>query len=255
MATKTRGRSNRRPPKHTPEERAAQWEALASRLAEWEGCTCEDKPALGDPHEEGCEADIGMIAAALAMHDGYSPRNACLIASQDEQATDVRGYRMWQEAGRQVTEYPLDEQAIMIVSYRGEAKAKDGGEAPAETTPKPETAPGAGGEAKKPSLRFGLGTVHDIRRTIALFCGDCGRPIHRTGSDGRFPVWGHTGLPADLGHKARKTSKDETAPPMPEGAAEVAQAWHAARSAKAGNPPATAIEEAAEIMAAGDDDG
>jgi hypothetical protein len=238
MATRTKGRSNRRAPRHTNEERAAQRQALADRLAEWEG-----------------EADEGMIAAALAMHDGYSDRNAMLIAMQDPEASDVRGYRMWQEAGRQVTEYPEDAQAIAIVSYRGEGKAAEGGDAPAEAAPKPaaEGTPAEGGEDKKPSLRFGLGIVHDIRRTIPLFCAECGRPIHRTGSEGRFPVWGHTGIPADLGHKARKPRKGEDAPPAPAGAAEVAQAWHAARSAKAGNPSVEALDEAAEAMAAGEE--
>lgn len=253
-ATKTRGRSNRRAPRHTPEERQAQWQALADRLADWEGCTCEEHPAKGEAHDEGCEA-AGMIAAALAMHDGYSERNACLIAMQDADATDVRGYRMWQEVGRQVDAYPEDEQGIAIVSYRGEAKGKAGdGEAqPAEAAPKAEGSGAEGGD-KKPSLRFGLGTVHDVRRTFPLFCGECGRPIHRTGSEGRFPVWGHTGLPADLGHKARKPRKGEDAPPPPAGAVEVAQAWHAARSAKAGNPAAADIDAAAEVMAAGDEE-
>jgi hypothetical protein len=257
MATSTKRRSNRRPPKHTQEERTAQWQALADRLAEWSGCTCEAPPRTPDgDHEDGCEVDVAMVAAALAMHDGYSPRNAALIASQDDKATDVRGWRMWQEVGRQVAEYPEDEQAITIVSFRGEAK----GEAQAEAAPAPAGATpaatpaegGAEGGDKKPSLRFSLAAVHDIRRTIPLFCAECGRPIHRTGSDGRFPVWGHTGLPADLGHKARKPRRGEDAPPPPAGSLEAAQAWHAARSAKAGNPSAAALDAAAEAMAAGD---
>jgi hypothetical protein len=218
-ATKTgRGRSNRRAPRHTQEERTAQWTALSERLAAWEG-----------------EADEGLIAAALAMHDGYSERNAMLIAMQDPQATDVRGYSMWQEVGRQVVAYPADEQGIAIVAFKGEAKAPEG-EPQAEAAPAAEGADGAKGGDKKPSLRFSLATVHDIRRTEPIVCAECGRPIHKTGVDGprRFPVWGHTGLAdKDAGHTARKPRKGEDAPEAPAGSAEIAQAWHAARSAKA----------------------
>lgn len=224
MATGTKRRgSNRRAPRHTQEERQAQWAAMAERLEAWK-------------EENGGEADTeGMIAAALAMHDGYSERNAMLIAMQDPQATDVRGYRMWAQVGRQVTEYPEGEQSITIVSYRGQGKAASNGEATAEVAKPAEGTPaegGAQGGDKKPSLRFAFTSVHDIRRTIPLFCAECGRPIHQTGQDGRFPVWTHTGLAADLGHKARKPRRGEDAPPPPAGALEVAQAWHAARAAK-----------------------
>jgi antirestriction protein ArdC len=34
------------------------------------------------------------------MFDGYSPRNACLIAMQAPTATDVRGFREWISNGR-----------------------------------------------------------------------------------------------------------------------------------------------------------
>jgi hypothetical protein len=239
MAAQTKRRSSRRAPRHTPEERVAQWEALRNRLAEW---------------EDG--ADEAMVAAALAMHDGYSPRNAMLIAMQDEQATDVRGYSMWQEVGRQVVAYPEGEQSITIVAFKGEAKGDGQAEAaPAEAAPaagSPAPAAGAGGEAKKPSLRFSLVAVHDIRRTEPIGCAECGWPIYKTGTEGprRWPVWGHIGLAEkDAGHPARKARKGEDTPPPPAGAVEAAQAWHAARSARAGNPTVEALAEAAEAMA------
>jgi N-terminal domain of anti-restriction factor ArdC len=184
--------------KYDPEARAAQFAALSAQLEEWEG----------DAGEE-------MIAAALAMHDGYSPRNAMLIAMQDPQATEVRGYVAWQDQGRQVGTYPEGEHGITIVSFKGEAKAAEQAEEPAAA--KPADAEASDGEqtTAKPSRRFGLGTVHDVRFTTQIVCGTCGRKIHRTGADKnpRFSLWAHDEMNATkAGHEARPPRKGEEAP-------------------------------------------
>lgn len=89
-ATRTRKTSRRRAPgakgKNFAEARRAEVAGLRDRLAEYTAA-------------EGSE---GLIAAALATHDGYSDRNATLIAMQMPTATDVSGYRQWQARGRQV---------------------------------------------------------------------------------------------------------------------------------------------------------
>jgi antirestriction protein ArdC len=69
----------------SPEEKAAEVQALREWFDEWEG-----------------EQDPETLAMYIALHDGYSEGNALLIASQLPDATDVRGYRTWLAAGRQV---------------------------------------------------------------------------------------------------------------------------------------------------------
>jgi cystathionine beta-lyase family protein involved in aluminum resistance len=71
-------------------------------------------------------------AALIARFDGYSERNALLIAMQRPGATDVRGYRAWQEVGRQVRK---GETGIRIVARAAtkeqeetEAKARENDE-------------------------------------------------------------------------------------------------------------------------------
>lgn len=59
--------------------------ALRDRLAVWQGTVTPE--------------DIATIAA---MFDGYSPRNAQLIAMQRPTATDMRGFREWLGQGRVV---------------------------------------------------------------------------------------------------------------------------------------------------------
>jgi N-terminal domain of anti-restriction factor ArdC len=75
-----------RPKPHaTPEERRAKITYLRDRLEEWQG--------------EVSEEDIAIF---VSIFDGYSPRNACLIAMQRPDATDVRGFREWLAHGRVV---------------------------------------------------------------------------------------------------------------------------------------------------------
>ena len=83
-ATKTRKTRKAKTRKST-ERRAAQIAALRTRLEAFQG--------------EIDEAQIAMIAARF---DGYSERNAMLIAMQNPTATDVSGFRAWQDRDRSV---------------------------------------------------------------------------------------------------------------------------------------------------------
>lgn len=90
--TKTRPK-----PRSTPEERRAKVTALGERLKAWyleHGYT-----------EDEANSKTGWpahLAAAIARFDGYSERNAHLIAMQRPGATDVRGFQEWRKHGRQV---------------------------------------------------------------------------------------------------------------------------------------------------------
>jgi hypothetical protein len=191
--------------KYDPDARAARWAALTAKLEEWEGDADEETLA-------------GMVAAAMALHAGYSERNACLIAAQDPQATEVRGYYDWQDNGRQVGRYPEGEGGIGIVSYRGERKSAEQAAEPAPAAPADAKASDGEQTTAKPSSKFGIGTVHDVRFTTQIVCGTCGRNIHRTGPDKnpRFSLWAHDGLTAtQVGHEARPPRKGEEAPAAP----------------------------------------
>jgi len=76
MAVKTR---------KSPEDKAREVANLKSEFEDWEG-----------------DQDEGSLAAIIALHDGYSDRNALLIGMQLPDATDVRGYVEWLKNGRQV---------------------------------------------------------------------------------------------------------------------------------------------------------
>lgn len=136
-------------------ERAAKVQALRDRLGEWEG-----------------DADEGMIAAALAQHDGYSPRNAMLIAMQMPEATDVDGFRKWLDRGRHVKP---GEHGVQILApcqgKRDEQGSDQGDEAKGEVVAE-WSAPGADPDApgleltsKQPRMRFRLVTVFDVSQT------------------------------------------------------------------------------------------
>jgi hypothetical protein len=195
---KTRSGSRRRSPSRADiEALAARKAALYDQLESWEEDADEDEVAAA-------------IAMFSAIDDGYSERNAMLIAMQDPQATKVAGYRQWQDIGRQVGTYPEGQGGITILRFAGSYPAKDGAEAgdapradygakPAETDAAADDASGD----KKPSNRFRLTTVHDIRWTHEIVCAACGEKIHRTGWDkaARRHTWTHTGNPA-AGHPA-----------------------------------------------------
>ena len=139
MSTKTRTR-------RTPEERRAQVTALRDRLAEWEG-----------------EAGEELIAEALARFDGYSERNAKLIAMQCPDATDVRGFRAWIDAGRCVRK---GEHSIVILAP---CPARPGKDAPEPEVVAPVGDPESGDvEGSSQRMRFRLAYVFDVSQTDVL---------------------------------------------------------------------------------------
>lgn len=83
----------------SPAEKQAEVDALKAHFGEWEE----------DQEEE-------TLAAYIALHDGYSERNALLIASQNPDATDVRGYQAWLAQGRRVRK---GETGIRILAPKG----------------------------------------------------------------------------------------------------------------------------------------
>jgi hypothetical protein len=202
--------NSRRPPRRSPEEIAQVAGALRQRLAEW---------------EDG--ADPALIAAALAQHAGYQGKNPLRIAMQDPDATDVRGYRAWQEIGRQVGKYPEGAGGIVILAVHDRRKpAADGnGTPPAEGAPgkvyewNAEGPPAEGAQVIEGGSSGGrrgssasMATVHDVRWTFPLFCAveDCGLPIHLVAKEKatRTLQWAHTGR-RGTGHDAK--------PPKPTG--------------------------------------
>jgi N-terminal domain of anti-restriction factor ArdC len=136
-ATKTRKSSRRRSPGAKKAgyaaERAEQAAAMRARLAAFQGD--EDNAAL--------------IAMALATFDGYSDRNATLIAMQNPAATDVSGYRQWIARGRRVAR---GETGIKILAPAGTGTVKADVE---------------GGEDVERRF-FRMATVFDIAQTLTL---------------------------------------------------------------------------------------
>lgn len=200
MGNATRkGKTTRRRPR-TEAEREAAAEAKRARRKQLD-------EQLDEFTAERDEDELADLAAPFLAK--YSLRNCLLIVMQDEQATDVRGYYAWQDAGRQVISYPEGEGGITIVAYRGDDRGKNGG---SDVQAEPAAAnAGAQGEAEeKTARRFGLDTVHDVRNTVPILCGDCGRPAHRTGYDKatRRHQFTHTGV-RDADHPARPQTREE----------------------------------------------
>jgi hypothetical protein len=123
----------------TTEQRAAEAAALRDRLEEFEG-----------------EADEETLAAIFAQFDGYSERNAMLIAMQCPGATDVSGFAAWKDRGRAVKK---GETGIRILAPAGSRDAT-------EATEATETAPAA--EAKAARQFFRLVSVFDVSQTEPL---------------------------------------------------------------------------------------
>jgi N-terminal domain of anti-restriction factor ArdC len=109
------------------DERRAQRDALNARLAAYEAETAD-----------------AIKAEVIATLDGYSPRNAMLIAAQLPGATECRGFVAWKEQGRAVRK---GEHGAKIVAFKGE-----------------DTSTGADGEDET-HQHFGLTTVFDISQT------------------------------------------------------------------------------------------
>jgi hypothetical protein len=137
----------RRPRKtrKSTDDRQAQVTGLRDRLAGFEG-----------------ELDEEMLAEVLARFDGYSPRNAMLIAMQCPGATDVSGFKAWIDRGRCVRK---GEHSIMIlapIAPRGKEGAEDqeqtGSAGPREGEQ----------ELVKPRMRFRIAHVFDVSQTDEL---------------------------------------------------------------------------------------
>lgn len=146
MAYANGTRARARKTSKTTDERRATATALKDRLTQWQA-----------------DADPGLIAAALATHDGYSGRNACLIAMQDPDATDVSGFKTWLHRGRCVR---CGEHGIMILAPAGTGTVKGRGDAEPIHVEGPD---GQGdGEGGKPRQFFRITHVFDVRQTDPL---------------------------------------------------------------------------------------
>jgi hypothetical protein len=138
MTTATRTRKTRpRKTRKTTEERRAQVAALADRLEEFKG-----------------DLDEAGAAEIFARFDGYSERNAMLIAMQRPGATDVSGFKAWQGRGRSVMP---GETGIQILAPAGTEKLAE-----------PEEAPAPGEITVKPRQFFRLAYVFDVAQTEPL---------------------------------------------------------------------------------------
>ena len=131
MATATKSRKRRKSARST-QERAAAAQELRERLS-----TFED------------ETDEATMAAIFARFDGYSERNAMLIAMQYPEATDVSGFRAWKDRGRSVK---AGEHGIRILAPAGHKDAV-------------EADPDAGVEAQAERQSFRLVSVFDVSQT------------------------------------------------------------------------------------------
>jgi N-terminal domain of anti-restriction factor ArdC len=99
----------------TTQERRAMVTDLRDRLAAFQG-----------------DLDEARLAELTARFDGYSPRNALLIAMQSPEATDVSGFKAWIARDRSVKP---GESGIQILAPAGR---KDAVEATEETDAQPE---------------------------------------------------------------------------------------------------------------------
>lgn len=130
--------------KKTVAERIAQVVELRDKLAAY-------KDGLSDEQ-------IALITSRL---DGYSERNALLIAMQCPTATDVSGFAAWKDRGRRVRK---GEKGIEILAPAGMYVDKAEGQVqPAETTG--QDGQSAEGKARP---RFRIAYVFDIAQTDPL---------------------------------------------------------------------------------------
>ena len=165
------------------------------------------------------EASEEDIAAAVRTFSDYSPRNACLIRAQDEDATRVHSYLDWLDAGRRPRprEEGSDGDGITIVGFRGDGKSKEAREQAeaAEAAKKPGE---ISSDDLKPKRRFyDLRLVYDIRHTDPTTCRTCQQPIHRTGFDPenkRFHTWTHDAK-GKADHEALPTPRETAAAEVP----------------------------------------
>ena len=132
----------------TTDERRVKVAALRDRLAEWQE-----------------QAGDELIAAALARFDGYSERNAMLIAMQCPDATDVAGFKAWIDRGRCVRK---GEHSIAILAPAGTIAAESAGkDGPGDATAAESPAEGTEGCGKVRQL-FKIAHVFDVAQTDEL---------------------------------------------------------------------------------------
>lgn len=137
--TRTRKGGTRRKGARTTAQRAAEAAELRDRLAAFEG-----------------ETDEATLAEIFARYDGYSERNAMLIAMQCPGATDVSGFVAWKSRGRSVVKGAT---GIRIAAPAGSRAAT-------EATEATETEPGT--EATRARQFFRLVSVFDVSQTEPL---------------------------------------------------------------------------------------
>jgi hypothetical protein len=110
----------------TPEQRSGELQELRVKLEAWQG-----------------EVPPAQMTAYIARFDGYSERNALLIAMQSPEATDLDGFHAWLQRGRCVRK---GEKGIRIMAPAGVYRTGEG-------------------EDAEDHLRFRLATVFDVSQT------------------------------------------------------------------------------------------
>lgn len=146
MPTATATRKGRKSPAATAKAAAAA-EAKAALLDQLEAFMAND------------DQDAAILARVDYFAATYSMRNACLIVMQDENATEVHGFRAWQGLGRQVRKG--EKSRIHILAPAGQSGGTEPTAAP-EATPAGD-APAANGEPVRKFFR--LVAVFDIAQT------------------------------------------------------------------------------------------
>lgn len=100
-----------------------------------------------DEYKAGLNEDLVALAKVMIWSEKYSSNNATLIVMQAPDATDVRGFRAWQDAGRQVRK---GSSGIAIIAPSGHTEA----------TPARDGKP-----AEKEQHYFRLAYVFDVSQT------------------------------------------------------------------------------------------
>jgi hypothetical protein len=153
MATATARRSS--PRRSSRSNAAARDAARAKRAALLEQLNTFTAALEIDPDETALER-----IAAWERH--YSARNAILIVMQRADATDLRSYVAWKEAGRQVRD---GEHGIQVLAPAGQTKGDTGPERPGADT---------GEQGEKTRQHFKLIYLFDVAQTDEITEGATG---------------------------------------------------------------------------------
>lgn len=105
---------------------------------------------------ENEEIDPRLLAQVEKFATKYSWRNSCLIVMQDENATDVAGFKAWLDRGRVVRK---GQHGIKILAPAGKTAGTEG-------KPATDTTPAVEGEEGRQLYK--LTTVFDIAQTDEL---------------------------------------------------------------------------------------